>query len=72
MYAEITSKPIVPGASATFALHDLTDQEMELLQCGLVHLKHNKLIDAEVFKPERALCDKMFNRIDTELRKSRS
>jgi hypothetical protein len=72
MYVEITSKPIVPPGRATFAIHDLTELELELLQSGLIEVKQRSLQDAEAFRNERTACNEMFQKIDQELRNSRS
>lgn len=68
MYVEITSNEGPPQ----FAIHDLNEMEMELLQSGLVEIKRHSLQDAETFRDERTACNEMFNKIDQELRNSRS
>lgn len=65
MYAEQTT-------FGKFSLQDLTTEELELLQSGLIELKQRTLQDAEAFKTQRASCNEMFQKIDSELRKSRS
>lgn len=67
MYVEITSN----GGPSKFAIHDLSEMEMELLQNGLIEVKQQSLQDAEAFKNERAACNEMFQKIDQELRNSR-
>jgi hypothetical protein len=65
MYIEQTS-------TGRFALQDLTEAQLELIQNGLIEVKHHSLQDAELFKTERASCVDMFQKIDNELVKSRS
>lgn len=69
MYVEISDS--TPGKSR-FALQDLTSDELELLQSGLIEVKQHSLQDAEVFKVQRSSCNEMFQKIDQELRNSRS
>lgn len=72
MYVEITSKPIVPKGPTLFAMHDLTEMQLELIQNGLIEVKQHSLQDAEAYKEERAACIEIFQKIDDELVKSRS
>jgi len=65
MYAEQTQNGL-------FALQDLTPDEMELLMNGLIEVKQHSLQDAETFKDLRSSCNDMFQKIDKELRNSRS
>lgn len=72
MYVEITNELPACAGKAMFAIHELTVNELELLQEGLVELKNNKLKDAETFKDDRRACVEMFNKIDAELVRSKS
>lgn len=67
MYVEITSKDGPPR----FAIHELNEMELELLQSGLIEVKQHSLQDAEVFKNERTACNEMFQKIDQELRSAK-
>lgn len=67
MYIEITSK----GNQPRFAMHELTEMEIELIQNGLIQVKQHSLQDAEAFKAERSACNDMFMKIDLELRNSK-
>ena len=71
MYVEILTTTN-PSRKARFALQDLTTEELELLQSGLIEVKHGSLQDPEMFKEQRSSCDEMFLKIDHELRNSRS
>lgn len=71
MYVEILTPDHSPQ-KARFAIQDLTTEEMELLQSGLIDLKQHSLQDAEAFKDQRVSCNEMFQKIDQELRNSRS
>ncbi|OFX52414.1 MAG: hypothetical protein A2066_21710 [Bacteroidetes bacterium GWB2_41_8] len=71
MYVEILTTDL-HSRKARFAIQDLTSDELELLQSGLIEVKHSSLQDAEVFREQRASCDEMFQKIDKELRNSRS
>lgn len=68
MYVEIINNE----QSKKFAIQDLTPEELEILQSGLIEVKQHSLQDPEVFKEQRHLCNEMFLKIDQELRKSRS
>jgi len=69
MYVEIsTNDPLKPR----FSIQDLTADELEVMQAGLIEAKHGSLQDPEVFKVQRASCEEMFKKIDLELRNSRS
>lgn len=72
MYVEITNELPAYAGKAMFAIHELTVNELELLQEGLVELKNNKLKDAEAFKDDRRACVEMFNKIDAELVRAKS
>lgn len=65
MYVEETT-------TGKFAIQDLSTDELELLQSGLIEVKQHSLQDPEVFKQQRASCIDMFLKIDAELIKSRS
>lgn len=69
MYVEILDHS---SGKAKFAIQDLTIDELELLQSGLIEVKQHSLQDAEVFKEQRSSCNEMFQKIDHELRNSRS
>jgi len=71
MYVEIITQNLDPRNSR-FSIQDLTPDEMELLMNGLIEVKQHSLQDAETFKELRATCEEMFQKIDRELRKSRS
>jgi hypothetical protein len=67
MYVEITDN----GTFKKFAIQELTRNELELLQNGLIEVKQHSLQDAELFKDARNSCIDMFNKIDNELIKSK-
>jgi len=71
MYVEIITTDHLPG-KAKFSLQDLTTDQLELLQSGLIEVKKNSLQDPEVFKDQRHSCNEMFLKIDQQLRNSRS
>ena len=68
MYVEITKQD---EKAPLFAINELTTDEMELLQQGLIELKSNRLKDPEEFREMRRSCVDMFRKIDTELINSR-
>lgn len=72
MYVEITKNFETIGSPERFAIQDLTANELELFQEGLIELKNNKLKDPEAFKDDRRSCVEMFQKIDSELVKSKS
>lgn len=68
MYVEKTNNQ---HQKPRFEIKDLTTEEMELLQSGLIEVKQHSLQDAEIFKIQRESCNEMFLKIDLELRNSR-
>ena len=65
MYVEVTE-------TGRFAIQELTESQLELIQNGLIEVKQHSLQDAEQFKSERASCIEMFEKIDQELVNARS
>lgn len=65
MYVEETN-------TGRFAIQDLSIDELELLQTGLIDAKQHSLQDAEVFKSQRASCIEMFEKIDREIINART
>lgn len=59
------------GVSKEFDLTGLTQSELELLQEGLIGLKHNQLKEAEQFKAERHSCVEMYHAIDRAIVESK-
>lgn len=71
MYVEIITENKDLGR-VRFAVQDLSLCELELIQESLITYKQTKLQDAEVFKDDRRDCIEMYEKIDTELIRSRS
>jgi hypothetical protein len=67
MYVEVTNneKP------KKFAIHELTAEDLELLQGGLINYEQNGLPKSNEFSTQRESCVDMYKKIDQELLYSR-
>jgi len=55
-----------------FELQNLTAQELEIIQIGLIRAKHEDFMNTEIFNNQRELCDSMYGQIDEQLIISKS
>lgn len=69
MHVETTTPETTLPQNALLAFQDVTVDQAEIIIEALIHYKSK--LDAEEFKAARSSCVDMFQRIDSELIKSR-